>query len=64
MLCRSGLEEVDEFRPPPQMQEIIISFLTRMAFLLGDAAKDPDFQVCKLIILYKILQNTLCPRKN
>lgn len=27
------------------MQEMVLSFLTRMAFLLGEAHKEPDYQV-------------------
>ena len=42
---RSASDEANEFKPPPQMQEIVISFLTRMAFLLGDATKEPEFMV-------------------
>ena len=35
----------DEFRASPAMQEMVLSFLTRMAFLLGEAHKEPDYQV-------------------
>ena len=45
---RSASDEANEFKPPPQMQEIVISFLTRMAFLLGDATKEPDFMASTL----------------
>lgn len=41
-------EEADTFKPPPQMQEIVVSFLSRMAFLLGDATKEPEYMVCCL----------------
>ncbi len=27
------------------MQEVVVNFVIRMAFLLGDAIKDPDFLV-------------------
>ena len=30
------------------MQEVVVNFVIRMAFLLGDAIKDPDFLVRKL----------------
>ena len=39
MLCRE-----EEYRPTPAMQEMVLSFLTRMAFLLGEA-KDSEYQV-------------------
>ena len=29
----------------PAMQEIVLSFLTRMAFLFGEGHRDPEYQV-------------------
>ena len=35
----------EDFRMTPAMQEIVLSFLTRMAFLFGEAHRDPEYQV-------------------
>ena len=35
----------DEFKASAAMQEMVLSFLTRMAFLLGEAHKEPDYRV-------------------
>ena len=40
-----GATGEEEFRASQVMQEMVLNFLTRMAFLLGEAHKEPDYQV-------------------
>ena len=40
-VCRAE-DESAEYRLSPPMQEMVVSFLTRMAFLTSEGTKDPD----------------------
>ena len=42
--CRTPTVE-EEFKMTPAMQEIVLSFLTRMAFLFGEGIRDAEFKV-------------------